>query len=120
VIEALKLAFNLLIRYRSAEDVPRPTQRRTALWDASRDFEEQPLQGLASQDREETAVSARGVIGQDPTDAWPTMRSWLAVVSASVVWASVIYIVRLYWIAEECLMEGISHSLPLPCFSLTL
>jgi hypothetical protein len=93
VVEALKLAFNVLIQYRSSEDVPRQTLRRTVLWDASRDFEEQPLHGLASQDCEETTVSSRG---QEPTDAWPTTRSWLTVVSASFVWASTTYIVRLY------------------------
>lgn len=99
MVEALKLALNVLVRYRSGEDhhaVRQTTQRRTVLWDASQDFEEQPLQGLASQDNEEeeeNAVSVRGVVGQEPIDAWPTTRSSLTVVSASVVWASTTYTV---------------------------
>lgn len=94
MVEALKLGFNVLIRYWSGEDhraLRQTTQRRTVLWDASQDFEEQPLQGLTSQNREEeTDVS---VVGQEPTDAWPTTRSSLTVVSASVVWASTTYTV---------------------------
>ena len=95
MIEALKLAFNVLVRDRSGEDVPRQMQRRNVLWDASQDFEEQPLQGLANQECEETTVSARDVVGQEPTDAWTT-RSQLTIVLASVVWASTTYTVRLY------------------------
>jgi hypothetical protein len=93
LIEALKLAFNMLIRYKSNEDGTRQTPRRTLLWDASRDFEEQSLQGLDCQDCQETTVSTRGVVGQEPTDASPMAFSWLTVVSASIVWASTTYIV---------------------------
>ena len=93
MIEALKLVFNVLVRDRSGEEVPRQMQRNV-LWDASQDFEEQPLQGLANQECEETTVTARDVVGQEPTDAWTT-RSQLTVVLASVVWASTTYTVRL-------------------------
>ena len=57
-------------------------------------LKEQPLQGLASQECEETTVSAGNVVGQEPTDAWTT-RSRLTVVLASVVWESTTYTVRL-------------------------
>ena len=68
------------------------------LWDASQDFEGQPLQGLAGQDcEEETTVSARGVVGQEPTDAW-TASSRLTVVLASIVWANTTHAVRLVFI----------------------
>jgi len=93
VVEALKLAFNVLIRYRSSEDGLRQTPRRTVLWEASRDFEEQPLHGMDSQECEETTVPAREVVGQKPTDASLTAPPWLTVVSASIVWASTTYIV---------------------------
>lgn len=66
------------------------------LWDASQDFEEQPLRGMASRDCEETDVPARGVVGQEgPTDTLLTAPSWLTVVSASIIWASTTYIVCL-------------------------
>lgn len=96
VIEALKLAFNILIQYRSSEDGPRQTPRRSVLWDASQDFEEQPLRGMASRDCEEITVPARAVVGQEPIDSSLTAPSWLTVVSASIVWASTTYIVRFY------------------------
>jgi hypothetical protein len=96
VIEALKLAFNVLIRYRSSEDGLRQSPRRTVLWDVPRDFEEQPLHGMDSQECVETNVPARGVVGQEPTDASLTAPSWLTVVSASIVWASTTYIVCPY------------------------
>ncbi|KAF8501014.1 hypothetical protein F5888DRAFT_1324947 [Russula emetica] len=92
VVEALKLAFNVLIRYRSSEDGLRQSPRRAMLWVASRDFEEQPLHGMDSQESEETTLRARGVVGQEPTDALLTAPSWLTVVSASIVWASTTYI----------------------------
>ncbi|KAH9080563.1 hypothetical protein EDB83DRAFT_2513530 [Lactarius deliciosus] len=66
VVESLKLAANVLIRYRSGEGLFCKPHGRTALWDVSH---EQPLQGLASQD-------------DDGSDA---------VVFASVVWASAAY-----------------------------
>ena len=95
MIEALKLASNVLIRYRyrPSEDGLRQSPRRTVL---SRDFEEQPLHGLDSQECEETSVPARGVVGQEPTDTPLTAPSWLIVVSASIVWASTTYIVCLF------------------------
>jgi hypothetical protein len=96
VIEALKLAFNVLIRYRPSEDGLRQSPRRTVLREVSRDFEEQPLHGMDSQECEETTVPSRGVVGQDPTDAMLTAPSWLTVVSASIVWASTTYIVCLF------------------------
>jgi len=47
VIEALKLAFNVLIQYQSrGRPSFRQAQGRNTLWDASRDFEEQPLHGM--------------------------------------------------------------------------
>jgi hypothetical protein len=66
------------------------------LWIPSRDFEEQPLHGMDSQECEEAAVRARGVVGQEPTDALLTAPSWLTVMSASIVWASTTYIVCLF------------------------
>jgi hypothetical protein len=116
VIEALKLAFNVLARYseRSRERHPSPTQGRTLLWDTSRDFEEQPLQSMAGQYDEEAAaaVSAEGGggVGQQETPAPParapvpapdpsfsfSARSRLAVAFASVVWAGTTYVVRLF------------------------
>jgi hypothetical protein len=122
VIEALKLAFNVLIRYRHrpSEDGVRQSPRRTVLWSPPRDFEEQPLHGLDSQECEETTVPARGVVGQEPTDTL-TAPSWLTVVSASVVWASTTYIVCLYLFnrAEKRLIDAY-HSFPLPYFISTL
>lgn len=94
MIEALKLAFNVLIRYRPSEDGLRQSPRRT-MRDVSRDFEEQPLHGIDSHECEESAVPARGVVGQEPTDALLTAPSWLTVASASIVWASTTYIVCL-------------------------
>ena len=68
------------------------------LWDASRDFEEQPLQGMNGQYGEGGAVPPEGGgIGQEAPNAAPSMRmgSRLAVAFASVIWASSTYIVRL-------------------------
>jgi len=98
VIEALKLAFDVLIRYKFSEDDFRQTPRRTVLWDASRDFEEQPLHSMDNQECEEATVSAREVVAQEPTNALLTTPSWLTVVSASIVWASTTYVVCLHWI----------------------
>jgi hypothetical protein len=102
VIEALKLAFNVLVRFRSGEvegPFRKTTQGRSILWDASRDvdFEEQPLRGLDGvQDAEGSAVPARGggVAQEPPPDAALTRRSWLTVAFASGVWASTTYVVR--------------------------
>lgn len=91
LIEALKLALNLLIRYRSGEDAPRQSPRRTVLWDASRDSEEQPLHGTDGQECEETTVPARGVVGQEPKDALTTVNWWMPVVNASIFWANTHY-----------------------------
>ena len=75
------------------------------LWDASRDFEEQPLQGMNGrydgEGEQVAAVFAEGghstsVVGQESIDAahaLPT-RSRIAVAFASVAWASTTYIVR--------------------------
>lgn len=67
------------------------------LWDASRDFEEQPLQGMNGQYGEGGAVPPEGGIGQEAPNVAPSMRmgSRLAVAFASVIWASSTYIVRL-------------------------
>ncbi|KAH9969575.1 hypothetical protein BC827DRAFT_1262811 [Russula dissimulans] len=94
VIEALKLAFNVLIRYRSLEGPSfRQTQERNTLWDASRDFEEQPLQDLDGQGgSEEAAASDRGGVDRQHRGAGLTTRSWLKFAFASVVWASTTYI----------------------------
>jgi len=95
VVEALKLASNVLIRYRSGEGLFRKPQGRTALWDTSQDVEEQPLQGLAChQDSDGSVVCSREDVGQEPADAILAVRSCLAVVFASVVWASAAYTVR--------------------------
>jgi hypothetical protein len=96
VVEALKLALNIFIRYRSSEDGPRQSPRRTVLWDASRDSEEQPLHGMDGQECEETTVPTRGVVGQEPTGASLTMQSWSPVVTASIFWANTHYIVCLF------------------------
>ena len=94
MIEALKLAFNVLIRYQSRERLSfRQAQGRNTLWDASRDFEEQPLQGMDG--REGAAVSGRGGVDRQHSDARLTTRSWLNVAFAAVVWGSTAYIVRL-------------------------
>ena len=90
VVEALKLASNVLIRYRSGEGL----FRRTMPWSASQDVEEQPLQGLDSQGSDESVVSSIEDVSQEPTDANLTMWSCLAVVCASTVWASAVYTVR--------------------------
>lgn len=128
MIEALKLAFNVLARYRSRSrgPLPRsPAQGRSVLWDASRDFEEQPLQGMNGQYGEGGAVPAEGGIGQEaPLNAAPSMRmrSWLAVAFASVVWASSTYIVRLLTTsgdtAKSIFERTTSRSSLLPSFSL--
>ena len=91
VVEALKLASNVFIRYRSGEGL----FRRTVPWDASQGVEEQPLQGLDSQDSDESVVSSIiEDVSLEPVDANLTMWSCLAVVCASVVWASAAYTVR--------------------------
>lgn len=87
VVEFLKLAFNVLIRYRSGEGLFCKPHGRTALWDVSH---EQPLQGLASQDDDGSVVSSGEDVGQEPGANF-TVRSCLAVVFASVVWASAAY-----------------------------
>lgn len=120
MIEALKLGFDVLIRYRSSENGLRQTLRRTVLWDASGDFEEQPLHGMDSQECEETAVPAREVVGREPTGALPTAPLWLTVVSASIVWASTTYIVCLLFNRSGKRLTSTSHSFPLPCFISTL
>ncbi|KAI9443197.1 hypothetical protein H4582DRAFT_2109565 [Lactarius indigo] len=89
IIEALKLASNILIRYRSGEGLFCKPQSRTALWGVSQD-DEQPLQGLAFQDDDGSVVSSGEDVGQE-TAANFTVRSCLAVVFASVVWASAAY-----------------------------
>ncbi|KAI0300304.1 hypothetical protein BC826DRAFT_670351 [Russula brevipes] len=102
VIEALKLAFNVLVRFRSGEvegPFRKTTQGRHILWDASRDvdFEEQPLRGLdGAQDPEGSAVPARGngVAPEPPPDAALARRSWLTVAFASGVWAGTTYSFR--------------------------
>lgn len=91
VVEALKFAFNVLIRYRSGEGLFCKPQGRTAPWDTPPDVEEQPLQGLASQDSDGSVFSSREDVGQEPADANLTMRSCLAVACASAVWASAAY-----------------------------
>jgi hypothetical protein len=104
-IEALKLAFNVFARYRSRsqeQHLPaRQTQGRTLLWDASQEFEEQPLQGMNGHHGEEEEAAAasdiaeRGV-GQETPDVALSIRAGLVVAFASVVWASSTYIVRLF------------------------
>jgi coenzyme F420-reducing hydrogenase gamma subunit len=71
------------------------------LWDASRDFEEQPLQGMNGrydgEGEHAAVVFAEGsVVGQESIDAAHALstRSRIAVAFASVVWASTTYIVR--------------------------
>jgi hypothetical protein len=145
VIEALKLAFNVLARYseRSRERLPSPTQGRTLLWDASRDFEEQPLQSMAGQYDEEAAaaVSAEGGggVGQQETPAPPapapapapdpsfsfSAHSRLAVAFASVVWAGTTYVVRLSFSLSfpsgRCRGEAfLKERIPIPQFSSAL
>jgi hypothetical protein len=87
VVEALKLASNALIRYRLGEGL----FRRTVTWDASQHVEERALQGLDSQDSAESVVSSIEDVSQEPTDTNLTMWSCLAVVCASVLWASAAY-----------------------------
>jgi hypothetical protein len=117
VVEALKLAFNVLIRYRFSEDGLHQSPRRTVLWDVSRDFEEQPLHGMDSRECEETTVPTRGVVAQEPTDASLTAPSWLTVVSASIVWASTTYTVCLFCsIVRNKRLMNAHHSFPLPFF----
>jgi hypothetical protein len=76
------------------------------LWDAARDFEEQPLQGMNGrydgEGEQVAAVFAEGghstsvVGGQESIDAAHALstRSRIAVAFASVLWASTTYIVR--------------------------
>ncbi len=92
-IEALKLASNILIRYRSGDGLFSKPQDRTALWNASQDIEH-PLQGLAGQDSDGSVVSSREDVYQEHADADLTMRSCLAVLCASAVWAGAAYTVR--------------------------
>jgi hypothetical protein len=94
VVEALKLASNVLIQCRSGEGLFSKPLDRTTLWDASQGVEEQPLRGLADQDSDEIVVSLREDVGQDPAYANLTMRSCLAVVCASAVWVGAAYTVR--------------------------
>ncbi|KAI9465512.1 hypothetical protein BJY52DRAFT_1183607 [Lactarius psammicola] len=91
VVEALKLTSNLLIQYRSGEGLFCNPQGKIAPWDASQDVEEQPLQGLTCQDSDERVVSSGEDVGQELADASFTVRSCLAAVFASVVWASAAY-----------------------------
>ncbi|KAI0304440.1 hypothetical protein B0F90DRAFT_1815769 [Multifurca ochricompacta] len=92
-VEALKLIFNVIIRYQSGDRFFRQAQRQSAsvLWDASGGVEEQPLRGLTSQDGDEIVSLGAGV-SQQPLDGEPTIRSWLTVVCSAVVWASSAYI----------------------------
>jgi len=104
------------------------------LWDAPRDFEEQPLQGMNGHRGEEEAASVSvegggggGGVCRESVDAAATStRSRLAVAFASVVWASTTYVVRLFTNRpqreQRFLKEGHrvrSCSSPLPCFSST-
>ncbi|KAN0139853.1 hypothetical protein V8E53_002515 [Lactarius tabidus] len=91
VIEALKLAYNVLIQYRSGEGLFRKPQGRTVLWDATEDVEEQPLQGLADRSSDESVASSSEDISQETGDAILTTRSCLAVACASAVWAGAAY-----------------------------
>ena len=91
VVEALKLASNVIIRYQSGECLFPNLQGRTAL---SQEVEEQLLRDLADQASDESAVSSSEDVSQEPGDANLTMRSCLAVVCASAVWAVASYTVR--------------------------
>jgi hypothetical protein len=65
----------------------------------SQDVEEQPLQGMNSQDR---AVSAEEGIDREAPNAAPSLRAQLAFAFASVVWASSTYVVRLLTTSSYC------------------
>lgn len=94
VVEALKLASNLLIQYRSGGDLFRKAQGRIAPRAASHDVEEQPLQGLADRGSDESVVPSSEDVSQDPGDANLTTHSCLGVVCASALWAGAAYTVR--------------------------
>jgi hypothetical protein len=120
VIEALKLAYNVLIQYRSGEGLFRKPQGRTVLWDATEDVEEQPLQGLADQSSDESVASSSEDISQETGDAILTTRSCLAVACASAVWAGAAYTVRglTDQTRKSIRLECTSHSFPPPSFSM--
>ncbi|KAI0269812.1 hypothetical protein BC834DRAFT_863487 [Gloeopeniophorella convolvens] len=93
VVEALKLAFNIVSRYRSGESLFRRRESgRAVLWDASDSAEGQPLQSLSSHESDDTAVSPERSEGTEYKDSRPTTHSWLVVVCAAALWAGTAYI----------------------------
>jgi hypothetical protein len=94
IVEALKLACNVILQCGSGESLFPKLQVRTTPWDASQEVEEQPLRDLADRGIDENAVSSSEDLNLEPGDANFTMRSCLAVMCASAVWAVASYTVR--------------------------
>jgi hypothetical protein len=99
---------NLYIQHQLGEGLFRQTQSRAVVWDASREFDQQPLRRLSDQENGEAVVSTgENVRQQEPLHGEPTAHSWLSVIYASVVWAGTTYIVRIHRICTaERMIDG--------------